>query len=72
MPSPDVLGKRIRSARLRAGLAVEDVAEAIGVARETVTNWENGHNVPVTEHWTPLARLLGVDQAELFGRLRRS
>lgn len=72
MPSPDVLGQRIRSARNRAGLALEDLAEAVGVPRETVANWESGRNIPVAENRAGLAEALDVDEAVLFGRLRRS
>lgn len=42
----DHLGDRIRAARERKGLTQEGLGELIGVARETVGNWETGVSSP--------------------------
>lgn len=42
----DQLGDRIRSARERAGLTQAELAAKVGVARETVGNWETGVSSP--------------------------
>lgn len=36
------IGTKIKEARVAAQLTQEQVAEALGVSRQTVSNWENG------------------------------
>lgn len=40
------IGSKIRNARMKADLTQEQVAEALGVSRQTVSNWENGKTYP--------------------------
>ncbi|XKK40382.1 helix-turn-helix domain-containing protein [Nocardiopsis sp. ARC36] len=40
------LGDRIRTARQRARLTQEQLAERVGVGRRTIDNWENGRTLP--------------------------
>lgn len=40
------IGKRLQQARTSAGLTQEQVADALAVTRQTVSNWENGKTVP--------------------------
>lgn len=40
------IGTKIKNARTRAGLTQETVAEALGVSRQTISNWENGKFYP--------------------------
>lgn len=35
------IGAKIKEARTRTGLTQEQAAEALGVSRKTVSNWEN-------------------------------
>ena len=35
------IGEKIRKARADAGLTQEQVAEALNVSRQTISNWEN-------------------------------
>lgn len=37
---------KIKAARNEAGLTQEQVAEALGVSRQTISNWENGKSYP--------------------------
>ena len=37
---PKTLGERIRKARMDKGLMIKELAEKIGVAEDTVINWE--------------------------------
>jgi DNA-binding transcriptional regulator YiaG len=37
---PKTLGERIRKARMDNGLMIKELAEQIGVAEDTVINWE--------------------------------
>lgn len=36
------IGIKIKNARIKANLTQEQVAEALGVSRQTISNWENG------------------------------
>ena len=38
--------KKIKEARINAGLTQEQVAEKIMVSRQTISNWENGKSLP--------------------------
>lgn len=40
------IGQKIRNARNSAGLTQEQAAEALGVSRQTVSNWENEKSFP--------------------------
>ena len=40
------IGKRIQEARLNAKLTQENAAEALGVSRQTISNWENEKTYP--------------------------
>ncbi len=40
------IGGKIKQARLKAGLTQEQVAEALGVSRQTISNWENEKTYP--------------------------
>ncbi len=38
--------KKLKNARINAGLTQEQVAERIMVSRQTISNWENGKSLP--------------------------
>ena len=59
------LGSLICSRRKERGLTQEQLAEAVGVARQTVSKWETGETVPDAESLGKLASVLGfsVDRA---------
>lgn len=40
------IGGKLRAARTKAGMTQEQVAEALGVSRQTVSNWENSRTYP--------------------------
>ncbi|MDE6274911.1 MAG: helix-turn-helix domain-containing protein [Clostridiales bacterium] len=40
------IGTKIRDARLSVGLSQEAAAEALGVSRQTISNWETGKTYP--------------------------
>ena len=40
------IGSKIKNARNRASLTQEQAAEALGVSRQTVSNWETGKSYP--------------------------
>lgn len=40
------IGTKIREARAAAHLTQEQAAEALGVSRQTISNWENNRTYP--------------------------
>ena len=40
------IGAKLRQARIAAGLTQEQTAEALGVSRQSISNWENEKNYP--------------------------
>ena len=34
------IGKKLKEARINSGLTQEQVAEVLGVSRQTISNWE--------------------------------
>ncbi len=61
------LGKRIKSARRRAGMRQLDVAEKLDVGQATVSGWENGAYEPDEDTLHELASLFDVDADDLIG-----
>lgn len=63
--SPEVLGSTLRSARERANLSQEDLADRLGVAPRTVAAWESESPPhPWPRHRAALERFV----AEVEGR----
>ena len=60
------LGEVLRSHRERCKMTQELVAEKIGVSRQAVSKWEQGKTEPSTTNLVKLARLYGVDPADLL------
>ena len=52
--------KRITAARKEKKLTQEQVAQAVGVSRQTVSHWENGRIEPTQEQREALCRLLEI------------
>lgn len=46
MKTPQPLGTRIRNARRIVAMSQHQLAQAVGVARTTVTMWESGRREP--------------------------
>ncbi|SRR6266568_3709085 len=57
--------KRVRALRIKARLSIDQVAVACGVAMATAQRWETGKYTPTPAKAGPLARVLGVDVADL-------
>lgn len=59
-------GQRIITARRAAGLTQVQLAAAVGVPQQTISQWERGVAAPRDDRRPHLARALGITVAELF------
>ena len=59
------MGERFSNARMHARLSMREVAEAVGVTVNAVTQWEHGA-LPGAEYRASLATLLGIKENKLF------
>lgn len=59
------LGQRIRQARVASGFSQEDLGDALGVTRSSVSLWEKGRSFPDEAKLEVLAQVLKVPQAYL-------
>ena len=60
--------KRLKLLRKIRGLKQEDVADYVGIKRNTYSNWENGKTEPSLSKLLLLADLFDVSLDWLFGR----
>ncbi len=65
---PMTLGERLRKLRQDRQLPQDDVARAIGVRVQAVSEWERGEAEPRVASLRELAKLFGVTLDELIGR----
>jgi len=40
------ISEKLKQARTDSGLSQEEVADKLGVSRQTMSNWENGRSFP--------------------------
>lgn len=66
------LSIRLTEARLLRGLNLVDAAEAIGVNRNTVANWERGHPVPGKPMLAAIAVAYGIERDDLLPLWKRA
>ena len=59
------LGGRLRTARMAAGLSMQSAADAIGVSKAAVGNWETGRNPISADKLFLLSRRYGTTVAGL-------
>ncbi len=62
-----MIGANIQSRRKMIGLTQEQVAERLGVSRQTVTKWETGESTPDLANAGALAEALDVSLDALVG-----
>ena len=63
-----MLGQRIKELRLALGWGQVELAKRLGVAKQTVSNWENENIQPSIDMLTRLADLFHVTTDYLLGR----
>lgn len=66
MSDSQAIGERIRTARQERGLTQEELAEAVGVTRSAVAQWETGRAGQVTTNLTRIAAVLEVGVEDLM------
>ena len=54
------LGERISELRKAKGLSQEELAEQLGVSRQSVSKWETGVAIPDTENALAMSKIFGV------------
>ncbi|MGY3750074.1 helix-turn-helix domain-containing protein [Vagococcus acidifermentans] len=54
------IGSKLKESRLKSDMTQEQVAEAIGVSRQSISNWENEKNYPDIISVIQLSELYGV------------
>lgn len=64
---PDMLGARLREARLERGLSLRSVAQALGVSASLISQVEIGKTQPSVSTLYALASHLGISLDELLG-----
>ena len=64
------LGEVLRAHRERCKMTQELVAEKVGVSRQAVSKWESGAAEPSTSNLIKVARLYGVDPADLLREVK--
>ena len=63
------VGSRIKAIRLKAGMSKRELGKLVGVASQTVKNWEKGLEMPLREDATAIANACGTSvQWLLAGR----
>ena len=61
------LGKQICKLRKKASLSQEQLAEKVGVSRQTISKWELGETAPDIKQAQVLSQIFGVSLDELTG-----
>lgn len=60
-------GETLRKNRKLRNFSQEQLAEAMNVTRQTISNWETGAVVPSANRLQQLSAVLGISVAELLG-----
>lgn len=65
------LNENLKKYRMASGLSQGQAANALGIARQSISRWETGQAVPTEENLAALARIYGVTVDELrYGEKR--
>ncbi|MGX7205518.1 helix-turn-helix domain-containing protein [Enterococcus pingfangensis] len=60
------IGERLKARRTELNLTQESVAEALGITRQTISNWENGRSYPDIERMVRLSDIYSLSLDELL------
>lgn len=67
MATENIIGERIQSARGFKRMKQQDVADALGVSVQTVSNWEHGRRCPDADSIRQMCQLFNVTSDWLLG-----
>ena len=67
-----VLNERIKELRVARGLSQVELAEKIGISKQSVSNWENDNIQPSIEMLIKIARTFSVSTDYLLGEDERT
>lgn len=59
MEDKNLIGQRIKEAREQLGMSQEDLADALGLAFQSIQQWESGKTTPRANRMRKLAAILG-------------
>ncbi len=59
------IGEKIHALRKEQGLSQEELAEQIGVARQTISKWELGETAPDLKQSKELSKILNISLDDL-------
>ena len=62
-----MLSDQIRKYRKEKGLSQDELAEKLGVSRQSISLWENGQTQPTIENILALARIFNVSTDAILG-----
>jgi len=65
------LGEALKDHRIRCQMTQEFVAEHLGVSRQAVSKWETGASDPSTSNLLALAKLYGINAADLLKEVQK-
>ena len=63
------LSDKILQLRKALGLSQEQLAEQLGVSRQSISKWETGQSAPELDKLVALSRIFGVSTDELLGNI---
>ena len=63
-----IFGKRLREVRKSKKITQQELADRLGIKRNTYSDWENGKTEPTFEILVKLADLFDVSLDWFFGR----
>ena len=63
----NILGERLKSARVKAGQTQEDIAKLLRVQRQVISYFENGSRTPNIDDLIKLAEIFGTSTDYLLG-----
>lgn len=61
------IGKKIKTARTEKNMTQMDLADAMGISYQAVSNWERGNSMPDIAKLPELCDILGINLDELMG-----
>ena len=67
MPVPLDIAETLRTSREASGLTQQQLAKALGLQRQTISNYETGQQIPKIDVFLKIARVIKLSEAQLDG-----